>query len=123
MIKPTDPNLPHIDRLEDEVTAYLRMRTDSVKLSVVEGLSTVIGKGLALVIVIVLCSIALLAFSVVLALLVGEWLGSMVWGAVVVGGFYLLVALLIWLMRVKFVDKMVGMFARMIFAPSKDDRP
>ncbi len=121
MIRPSDPDLPNLDKLEDDVTAYVRMRTDAVKLGIVENLSLVIGKGLALVLAIVICSTALMAFSVALLVLVSQWVGSYILGAVILGGFYALVALVVWLLRGKFVDMMVGMFARMVFSTSKDD--
>lgn len=121
MIRPTDPDLPHIDQIEEDVLAYVRMRTDAVKLSLVEGLSTIVGKGVALVLVIVICSIAIMAFSVALLLLISAWVGSYILGAVILGAFYLIVALVVWLLRGKFVDKFVGVFARMIFSTSNDD--
>lgn len=120
MIRPSDPDLPNIGRLEEDVAAYVRMRTDSIKLAVVEGLSTVVGKGMALVIAIVICSVALMVLSVALVLLVSVWVNSYILGAVIVGVFYLIIALVVWLLRVKFVDKMVGMFSRIIFSSNDD---
>lgn len=121
MIRPTDPNLPDVDQLEGDVSSYVRMRMDDMKLSLVESLSTVFGKGMALILAIVVCSVALTAFSVALLLVVSVWVNSYIWGAVILGGFYLIVALVVWLLRGKFVDKMVGVFARMVFSTSKDD--
>jgi uncharacterized membrane protein YdbT with pleckstrin-like domain len=120
MIKPSDPNLPNLDQLEKDMSDYLRMRTDSIKLAVVEGLSLVIGKGMALVIAIIVCLGALMVLSVALVLLVSVWVNSYILGAVIVGVFYLVMALVVWLLRIKFVDKMVGMFSRIIFSSNDD---
>lgn len=121
MIKPSDPNLPDLRQLDEEVASYLKMRKDDLKLNVVEHLSTLFGKGIALVIAIVICSVALTLLSVALLLVVSKWVGSYALGAVILGVVYLIVALIVWLLRSKFVDSMVGMFARMIFSTHKDE--
>lgn len=121
MIRPTDPDLPNVGQLEDDVAAYMRMRTDALKLGVVESLAMVVGKGMAFVISVVICSVALMALSLALVLFIGDLVGSHILGAVIVGVFFLIIAFIVWSMRVKFVDKMVGMFARMVFSTSKDD--
>lgn len=121
MIKPSDPNLPKIDQLEDDVSAYVRMRIDAVKLSVVDGLSNIFGHGIALILAVVVGALSLTAFSVALFLLVSVWVGSYLWGAVILGVFYLIIAYIVWLLRGKFIDRMVGVFARMVFSHEEND--
>ena len=121
MIRPSDPNLPDLEQLENDLSSYVHVRMDDLKLSVVEALATIFGNGMALVIAIVLCSVALTALSVALLLIISVWVGSYIWGAVILAGLYVVIALIIWTLRPKFVDKMVGVFARIVFSSYKED--
>lgn len=121
MIRPSDPNLPNPWELEEDVTEYVQMRVDGLKLSIVDHLSSLFGNGIALTIAIVICSVALSLFSVVFVLLLSAWLGSLLLGALILGCIYVIAAMVVWIMRKKIVDVMVGVFARMMFSTSKED--
>ena len=60
--------------------------------------------------------LAVLTLTGALVAAVSNWIGSLPWAFVIVGGAYLIAALIFYLLRKHlFVDSMVRMFSRMFF--------
>lgn len=107
-------------KLFRELSEYAELRFKSYKLTAVEQLSIILSKALALVIFILLLGIALLLFTVALTLFLGYLTGSMIWAAVIIGGVYVIVALLFFIFRGSvFSDSMVKVLCNIMF-PDKE---
>lgn len=112
-----------MEQLLAEVKNYVDLKLKYYKLSAVEKLSVVTGSAMSLMIFIVLMGVAVLLFFVALAVLVAGWVGSLVWGFVIMGGFCLLVALIFWAFRKNiFANSMVRMFSKIFFNHDEEDR-
>lgn len=109
------------ERIAEDVKQYVRLRIDDAKLAVVEGLSTVAGGAIGLVICLFLVNLALVLFTGVLLYLVHLLIGSWVWSAVILGFVYLIVGIWVFMKPGCFKNKMVRVFAPMFFCPKDDD--
>lgn len=99
------------------------LRIKSFKLHTVEKMSLVMGKFLALTAFIVLVGFAILLFSTALAIVVSKWVGSLALAFVIVGGLYLLFALLFMLLRESlFSNAMVKTFMGMFFPDDETNK-
>ncbi len=104
------------DKASQDVRNFVEMKIAAAKLSVVEGLSTVSGNAVRILIFIFLVSMALMAFFAAAIIALGNLLDSYVWGALIVGGVCLIIGVIVFLLRKAFVNPMVGMFSRMVFS-------
>ncbi len=109
------------DRITSDLRRWVELRVDEVKLAVVEGLSSVLGSAIGLVICLFLVNLALVVFTGVFIYLLQLWLHTWVWSAVIVGFVYLLLGLLVLLRPGVFRNMMVGVFAPMFFGCKKHD--
>ena len=107
------------DRIAEDVKRCVRLRVDDAKLAVVEGLSSVAGKAIAFILCLFLVNLALMLFTGVFVYLVNLLVHSWVWSAVIMGGFYLLIGIWIFLRPGVFRNMMVKSFAPMFFCPKK----
>lgn len=106
--------------IADDVKDYVDMRVDDIKLSVVEGLATVTGSAIALVICLFLVNLALMLFTVVFVYLLDLLIHSIIWSAVILAVIYLVVGIWIFLKPDGFRNMMVKVFAPMLFSTRKD---
>lgn len=109
------------DRVAYDVKRYVDLRVDDAKLAAVEGLSSVAGSAIALVLCLFLVNIALLLFTGIFVYLINMLVNSWVWSAVIMGGIYLIAGLWIFLRPGCFRNKMVRVFAPMFFCPKKHE--
>lgn len=109
----TDNNLG--DRVAYDLKRYVDLRVDNAKLAAVEGLSAIAGSAVALVISLFLATLALMLFTGVFVYLINLVVNSWVWSAVIIGGIYIVAAILILNSTEWFADKMVRIFAPMFF--------
>lgn len=107
------------EQISEDVANYVNMQIAATKLSVVEHLSTIFGNGVRLILAIVLGAMMLTFLSIAGMSLLGNLIGSMTWGAVIIAGVYLIAAVVIYLLRRRFIDMMVPMFSKMFFTPRK----
>lgn len=99
-----------------QVREYLQMRWDEAKLRGVEGLSIFFGRFITLAIVLMMILLALLFGGFAMAYLLGEWVGSNALGFAILGSAFLLLALIFFALRKKFlVDALVRFFVRLFF--------
>lgn len=111
-----------MEEIRKEIKEYVNLRVNSAKLSLVERLSRISGRGLSILIFILLMFMALLLFVVALTILLSEWVDSLVLAFVIMGGFMCLSGFVIYLLRNKiFTNSMVRGFSRLFFADSDDD--
>lgn len=105
----------------DDVKDYIDMRVDNVKLSVVEGLASVTGSAIALVICLFLLNLALMLFTVAFVYLIDLLIDSVIWSVVILAVIYIIVGILIFAKPGGLRNRMVKVFAPMIFATRKYD--
>ncbi len=109
------------DGLLNDLKTYVSLKTASVRLSMVENLSLLVGKGMAIVVFLLLLNLAVLMFAGALTVLLACWVG-LCWAFVIMGGFFCLLGLLAWVMRRSlFASNMVGTFSSMFFPEKNDD--
>ena len=85
--------------LSSVVGEYLSMRTDDFRKNIVTGLSVGFSRVLALLVIIFLLLIVLSLFAFGFIVLLGDEIGSMSGAAFIVGGVYLIAALVLILLR------------------------
>ncbi len=105
-----------------ELTEYVNLRFDSLKLSMVEGLAVIFSNAMAVIIAMLLGMMALMVLTTALIIFLSGVFGSLLWALMVVGVVYLFGAWLFFSLRGKFmIDTMVKMLSS-IFFTSKSDR-
>lgn len=106
----------------NELTSYLNMRIDAFKLSMVENLSILVSDGFGILIFILLLSVAVLSFIAAFTVWLAEVIGSPVIALLIVGGAFLIVSIVVFMLRSRLiVNSMVRMFSRMFFEKRDDD--
>jgi hypothetical protein len=97
-----------IESLVEHVETYTRATVDLAKLHVVQKGSDILANIAVTIVLIVLSALVLVFISIGAALWIGELLGSAYYGFFIVAGFYLVLALLIYLMRDRIVKKPIS---------------
>ena len=109
------------EKIVGDLKSYVNLRVDAVKLNLVEHLSSVIGRGIALVIALFFINLALMIFTAAIVYGVYMWLGSPIWSIVIVGTFYLLLGVAVLLLRKFFINKMIELFSAIFFKRQEED--
>ena len=112
--------------LSSAVGEYLSMRTDDLKKSIVIGLSVGFSRVLAVLVITLLLLIVLGVFAFAVTMLLGEAIGSIGGAAFIVGGVYLIGAVILILLRKRLFLKMfTNLFSGIIEkdAPSDSWKP
>jgi len=108
--EPTD-----IDILLSDAGDFIQTRTTLWKYKTIESLADVSGELVSGLGLIVIVSFVIILFSIGFALLIGEWLGKSYYGFFVMGGFYVLLGLIIFAARRKWLkDPFSNMLIRKI---------
>lgn len=108
--------------IAEELISYVNLRIDSFKLSLVENLSILLSGGFGIFIFIIFLSVALMCFIAALTVLLAELIGSVLWALLIVGGVFLIISVIAFVLRDKLiVNSMVRMFSRMFFEKNDDD--
>ena len=100
------------EELTDHVKEYVNNRIAAVKLQAAERMSKLLSDMVAIAIIAAIMLVFVIFLSLGIAYGLGEWLGELYVGFLVVAGFWLFVALLIWankesLLRLPIMDKML----------------
>lgn len=110
-----------MEQLWEEVKEYIDLRIRAFKLKAAEQLSVGTGRVLSILAFIILIAFALLLFSLALSLVVAQWINSLPWAFVIVGGLWMIMALLCIVLRDRiFSSAMVKTFTKMFF-PEKTE--
>ena len=104
-----------MEELFQDIKYYIDLRIKRFKLNMVDNLSAFCSRAISL-------TAFLLMFTGALVAAVALWIGSLIWAFVIVGGFYLIAALLFYLLRDRlFTGGMVRTFSRMFFENNSND--
>jgi len=92
-----------IKTLIDKLRDYLETKLELAKLKTIDRSADILASLVVIVSIILLGSLFILFISIALALMIGHWLGAAYYGFFIVGGFYALLMLLIYLRREKWI--------------------
>jgi Putative Actinobacterial Holin-X, holin superfamily III len=92
-----------VEELADNAKEYVNTRIESLKLNAVEKSSVIIANGVARIVVAIVFIFFIALASIALSLVLGEWLGKIWAGFLVVACFYLLLGIIIWFARGKLI--------------------
>ena len=87
------------ESLAEQLKAYVNTRVSQVKLSLAEKVSNLAATMIAMLLSALVFFLFLTLLCVAGALLIGQWLGSLWLGFLIVSGFVLLIGLLLWLAK------------------------
>ena len=105
-----------MDELFQDIRRYIDLRFKRAKLQAVENLSVFCSRAIVIAAFLLMLLLAVLTLTGALVAAVSNWIGSLPWAFVIVGGAYLIAALIFYLLRKHlFVDSMVRMFSRMFY--------
>lgn len=111
-----------MEELFQDIKYYVDLRIKRVKLHAVEQLSLLCGKAMAIIAFALVLLLAILILTGALIVAVAGWIGSFLWALLIVGGFYLLVSIVFYLIRDRlFRDSMVKTFSKMFFGNESND--
>jgi hypothetical protein len=91
--------LKKVEELTDHVKDYITTKVEITKLRLAEKTSLTIGNIIAAVVVAVLFLFVILFGSIAGAWALSDWIGKNYVGFLIVAGFYLLVAIIVWFTR------------------------
>jgi hypothetical protein len=104
-----------IDILLSDAGDFIETRSTLWKYKGIESLADVSGELVSGLAMIVFVSFVIITFSAGLALLIGEWLGKNYYGFFIMGGFYSIIALIIYARRRRWLkDPFSNMLIRKI---------
>ncbi|MCL2561799.1 MAG: phage holin family protein [Rikenellaceae bacterium] len=109
------------EQIAHDLKRFVDLRIDNAKLAAVEGLAVVAGGAIGLIICLFLVNLALVLFSGVFVYLINLLVDSWVWSAVILGGIYLIIGILVLAKSGCFRNRMVRIFAPMFFCPKKHE--
>ncbi len=105
-----------MDELFQDIKRYIDLRIKRTKLNAVENLSIFCGRAIVIAAFLLLLLLAILTLTGAVVAAVADCIGSLMWAFVIVGGAYLIIALIFYLLRKRlFVNSMVRTFSRMFF--------
>ena len=87
------------ESLVDQLKAYVNTRVSQAKLSLAEKLSNLAATVIAMLMSALVFFLFLTLLCVAVALLIGQWLGSLWLGFLIVSGFVLLLGLILWVAK------------------------
>jgi hypothetical protein len=88
-----------VEQLTEHVKEYVNTRVEIAKLRLAEKTSLTVGNMIAAVVVAVLFLFVILFGSIAGAWALSDWIGKSYAGFLIVAGFYLLVAIIVWFAR------------------------
>jgi hypothetical protein len=105
-----------IRTLIDQSRDYLETKIELTKLKTIDKSADVLSSVIVMVTMIFLGSLFIIFISIAAALMLGSWLGSAYYGFLIVGGFYALLLLLIYLQRDKWIKVPIanGLISKML---------
>ena len=111
-----------MEELFQDIKYYIDLRIKRFKLNMVDNLSAFCSRAISLTAFLLMLLLAMLTLTGALVAVVGVSIGSLIWAFVIVGGFYLIAALLFCLLRDRlFTGGMVRTFSRMFFENNSND--
>lgn len=96
-------NLTNVEELFEKLKDYADTRYTLFKLKAINKVSGTLSKFISTVILIAILALVIVFLSVAVALLIGEWLGAAYWGFFIVAAIYIIIGLILYSARNKFL--------------------
>lgn len=110
------------EEFTDHIKDYINTRIDLIKLQVAEKSSKIMAGIIAAAIVAVIFLLFFLFVNISIAFLLGEWIGKIWAGFMIVSGFYLLLVIIIWTGRNKWIRiPIMNKMIEILFKNDKED--
>ncbi len=111
-----------LNSLSSVIGEYLGLRTDDFKRKVVSGLSIGFSRVLSILVMVMLLLIVLAVFAIGFIMLLGDAIGSWSGAAFIIGGVYLIVLVVLFILRKKlFLNMFTNLFAGIADAGTPSD--
>ncbi|MBP3331393.1 MAG: hypothetical protein J6K90_02330 [Tidjanibacter sp.] len=111
-----------VDGLLSDLKEYVNLRTDAIKLQVIEGISVICGRLLGVMIAVMVGVVAILIFVAAIVVILSWLLDSLFWAFIIVGACLSMVALWLYALRDRlFVDSFVKSLCSLLFADGQKD--
>ncbi len=101
-------NQTSVELLLERIRNYIETRLDLFKLKAIDKSSGVISTVISLTIVFLILLITIILVNIGLALIIGEWLGKLWYGFMIMAGLNALIAILIYVLRNKWIKTPVS---------------
>lgn len=112
----------HFSELIGSLRSYVETRTEILKLQLIDKAGTLAGGIVTFIIMVVLISIVVIFLSIAAALIISDYFDERWIGFAIVGGFYGLIALVIYAGRDHFVNRPVtNKFIKNIFSDEEEE--
>lgn len=109
-----------LGKVADTAAEYVNIKVDEYKLKTVENLSLLTNKILVALIATMLGTVILLLLGFALAFFLGEMLGSLAWGFIIVAILFAEALLMVYIGRkTLFLNKMKQMYLKMFFGSNR----
>jgi hypothetical protein len=113
----------NFDELSENIKAYIKLKTDLLKVSLTEKLSLITSALLLSVIFFILFLFITLFISVAFIFWYRDHAGPLYVGALIVAGFYLIVGGIVFLVRNRlFVDPLVSKISQILLEEDEDEK-
>ena len=96
-----------LEELRKELEEYVKVRVDLTKLHIAGELSRFFSNLMTKTVLLYLFFFVFMFFSLAAAFLLGKWMGSYALGFALMGGLFLLAALVFWLLRKRIIERPV----------------
>ncbi|MCQ2286791.1 MAG: phage holin family protein [Bacteroidales bacterium] len=108
--------------LVKDAKEYIELQSDLIRLNLVEKLSQIISYFAVILIVVVLAMAAFVYCSVAFVIWMKSFLGSYLYGFLILGGFFILLTLILLACRKKlFINPIIKKLSSILFSDSKDE--
>lgn len=109
-----------VDRTAQDLKDYVSLRADSVRLSLIDNLSTLFNTLFGVAVILALAGIATVFFAVALTWVLGLLIGSVLYAVLIMGALFVVLAAVVYAFRKRLVvNQSVRMLSRMVYDMSK----
>lgn len=108
------------DRTVQDLKDYASLRADSVRLSLIDNLSTLFNTLFGVAVILALAGIATVFFAVALTWVLGLLVGSVLYAVLIMGALFVVLAAVVYAFRKRLVvNQSVRLLSRMVYDMSK----
>lgn len=119
-----DKSIDNLEALFKEAKKYILLQKECLRLELVEKLTVLTSALLLILVLIILCMMALFYFSFMLVYVLESFTGSLIGSYAIIGGFLLLLALLVYRLRARLITRpMVRFLARLFLEEPTNNQP
>jgi len=111
-----------VEELAATLKEYVNSKIESIKLHAAEKISMIIANAVGGIVVVVLFLFFLGLASIAFSYFLGEWIGKIWVGFLIVGGIYLLIGTIVWIARKSIIQiPVMNAIIRQLFANDEED--